>query len=91
MKKRKKVLYVLLTIVFSNFVTSVNALNIYNKKNAFYELGLKETAIALNLEESIKKYYNNKYPNYFGGIHLSDDASTVILKIVKENIPNELS
>lgn len=95
MRKNKKIIYLLISVALFAFATSVNALSntniTSNINNDYYELGFKETAIALRLEDKIKEYYNDEYPNYFGGVHLSEDATNVVLKIVKENIPDESS
>lgn len=40
---------------------------------------------------NIKDLYADEYPNYFGGMYISDDAKNLIIQIVKENIPNESS
>ncbi len=84
-----------LTLIFN--IIPVNASVNENKNNKEYEEYLERNwsmvQLATKVEKKIKDYYNiektyeDEYPSYFGGIYINDDATSLIIQIVKENIP----
>lgn len=86
-------------IIFVGFITSVNAASNLTKVDKKYEQYLESNwtrvELATKVYNRIADYYNIKeaykdiYPSYFGGMYISDDASKLIIQIVKNNIPNE--
>lgn len=46
-----------------------------------------QSEVAIKVDSLIKK--DNIYPNYFGGMYISDDSKNLIIQLVKDNIPKE--
>ena len=101
-KKSLKILFIFL-IMLSNISVCALSKNIDNLDNEIYDAVLKEAygdnykeylednwhkvEIAAKVEDLIEKYYKNIFPEYYGGMYISDDAKNLIIQIVKENIP----
>ncbi len=73
------------------FVVNLNAYelkqeesDLYNDK--LYELNLKNTLLANEIEDAIKEVNGGLYPSYFGGIYLNNGVKNVVLQIVKNNL-----
>lgn len=61
----------------------------YLKRN--WDLVQLSTKVQNKIKEyyKIEKEYEDEYPNYYGGIYLNDDATFLIIQIVKDKIPKE--
>ena len=89
----KKIIFFLVLAIF--MVTSVSAKEFARdiKDDAYYENNYNLVMIADKLQNflkeqyNIKEIFNDKYPEYYGGIYISDDAKNIILQIVEKNIP----
>ena len=46
-----------------------------------------ELSIAQKIDDLIKKNYVDSYPDYYGGMYISDDSKNLIIQIVERNIP----
>ena len=86
----------IIAFAISSFVTTiVNAQTISNKatKESEYEKNYKIIMISDSIQRYIKEEYNIEktfsdiYPEYFGGVYISEDGQNVILQIVEKNIP----
>ena len=86
----------IIAFAISSFVTTiVNAQTISNKatKESEYEKNYKIIMISDSIQSYIKEEYNIEktfsdiYPEYFGGVYISEDGQNVILQIVEKNIP----
>lgn len=88
----KKIKILLLIIVFF-ITTNVSA----ETMDDLYESNWNSIIIADKIQTYIKNTYNinkifeDKYPDFYGGIYISDDAKNVIIQIVKNKMPNESS
>jgi len=54
----------------------------------YYERNYQMTFVARDTEAIMKYRNDGKYPDYYGGMYISDDAYHLIVQIVKEKIPN---
>lgn len=94
MKKNKLILYILMLIAFA-FIPNVYAAAVDINDESFLERNWAMVELSTNLQKEIQKRYNisdiykDTYPEYFGGIYISDDANNLILQIVKDKIPKE--
>lgn len=78
-------------LAFAIFAFSVNALSISSSLPTYddiFELNMRQTQLAGRIEELLKE---DSYPNYFGGIYISDDSKNVVLQIVEKNLPEKNS
>jgi hypothetical protein len=66
-------------------------------ENNYLERNFERVELATKVQKTLNDYYNIKdvyndiYPSYFGGMYISDDASNLVIQIVKNNIPKENS
>lgn len=94
---KNKILVVFLgiiVVVFSAFVASVKALNtsvfvdeVYLENNWNRILLAEKVHSRITNYYNIEDYYKDTYPSYFGGMYISNDATKLIIQIVKSNIP----
>ena len=98
--KNKILLFVgLIATILFGFSTKVAAQNITTSDDyeKYLERNWKQVQLSTKIQNRMKKYYNIKdsfrdlYPDYYGGIYISDDAKNLIIQIVKENIPSKES
>ncbi len=99
--KNKIIIFLgLIAIVLTGFITSVNALSFAPSDSSFndedyLERNWARVELATKVQTTINDYYNIKdvyndiYPSYFGGMYISDDATSLIIQIVEKNIPTE--
>lgn len=89
--KNKILLFLSILVVTIFGITSVNASTL-SKDNYLNYLKRNERMIELSskVEQEMLKY-NDKYPSYYGGMYIEDNATNLVLQIVEKNIPNELS
>lgn len=61
----------------------------YLKRN--WELIQLSTKVQNKIKEyyKIEKEYEDKYPDYYGGIYMNDDATSLVIQIVKKYVPDE--
>lgn len=96
MKKLKNVFifaFIFLVLIVSTHVDAIED----SIKNSFYEKNYRMVMVADKVKKYLMEQYNikeefeDKYPEYYGGIYINEDAENVIIQIVKENIPKENS
>lgn len=89
-KMRRKLKYV---IIF--FIILIFALIFFFYKNKedelskYYERNYQMTFVSRNVDAFFKYRYDGGYPEYYGGMYISDDAYNLIVQIVKDKIPEE--
>jgi len=98
---KNKILFMLVgivVIVLTAFTVSVNATTLSSTfseadkaYHAILELNWSQNEIAERVDTLIRKHYKDSFPSYFGGMYISDDSTSLIIQIVKENIPKENS
>ena len=76
-------LFILTLIVLSTLLYKNKEKEIDN----FYEKNYQMSFVARNIEAFLKYRYDGKYPDYYGGMYISNDANNVIVEIVKEKLP----
>lgn len=85
----------LAAMTFGGFLTSASALSKESFENDYLERNYARVELATKVQTAINDYYNIKdvyndtYPSYFGGMYINDDASKLVIQIVKNNIPSE--
>lgn len=98
MKNKVKKILTLMLVVFTGFLSIVSAApaNIETEFDDEYLIrNWNMVELATKIENKIMKRYNIKetfedlYPDYFGGLYVSDDARNLIIQIVEKNIPQE--
>ena len=91
-KTRKKLINILFISFMLIAVLIILSIIIYNKKNNeisdYYERNYQMTFVARNIEAFLKYRYNGIFPDYYGGMYISNDAKNIIVQIVKNKIPN---
>lgn len=85
MKKNILKIMILFSFVFVLFLESTNA-EMFDQKTL--EKNWKQTLLAGKIEDIIKK---EGYPDYYGGMYISDDSEQLIIQIVRNNIPKKTS
>lgn len=102
MKNSKLKFLLLIAFAFISFVgsISVNAISklpddLSLTDEDYLERNWARAELATKVQKTMNDYYNIKevfndvYPSYFGGMYISDDATNLVIQIVKKNIPNE--
>jgi len=98
MKNKVKKILALMLVVFTGFLSIVSAApaNIETEfDDEYLNRNWNMVELATKIENKIMKRYNIKetfediYPDYFGGLYVSDDARNLIIQIVEKNIPQE--
>lgn len=91
-EKVKKRLY--LVIMFSIIIILlliIGGIFIYKNKDdeltLYYKRNYEKAYVGRDVEALMKYMYDGKYPDYYGGMYISDDAYNLILLIVKDKIP----
>ena len=90
-RMKKKLLLMLFIAVLS--IGNVKASRVDKEKS--FEDNYKMVELGTIIENKIANYYNiekrfeDLYPEYYGGMYISDDSKKIILQIVKDNIPNK--
>lgn len=85
----KKNFLKILGLTFLTFVIITNKVsaNVYTQEEI--ENNTKQLELANNIESLILNQNNGIYPEYYGGMYISDDSLNVVIQIVKKNIPNQ--
>lgn len=87
----KKFKILLLVFLLLTTIIKLNAKEIDDD----YEINWNSIVVSDKIQTYIKDKYNiveiyeDKYPDFYGGIYLSDDAKNVIIQIVKDKIPTK--
>lgn len=84
MKKRNLLFLVLSIFALLTFSNNANALEI---KSKYSDEEIKLNQERATLAGKIEAYFKGlNYPNYFGGIYISDDSRYVVVQIVDNNV-----
>lgn len=92
-KNREKKKYKIVITISTILIGVLIALGIVLYKNKddelekYYERNYQMSLVARNVEAFLKYRYNGKYPDYYGGMYISDDAYNLVVQLVEENIP----
>ena len=88
-KKKYKIVITISTILIGILI--VLGIVLYKNKDdeleKYYERNYQMSLVARNVEAFLKYRYNGKYPDYYGGMYISDDAYNLVVQLVEENIP----
>ena len=84
-----KRIFKLLGLTFLTFVmiTSKVSANGYSQEEI--EKNMEQVEHVSKIEGFILRHNNDVYPEYYGGMYISDDSLKVIIQIVEKNIPNQ--
>jgi len=89
--ERKKSKYIIIVSTILILVLVISGILFYKTKNdeldRYYERNYRMTFVARNVEAFFRYRYDNKYPDFYGGMYISDDAYNLIVQIVKDKIP----
>ena len=84
MKKRNLLFLVISIFALLTFSNNANALEI---KSKYSDEEIKLNQERATLAGKIEAYFKGlNYPNYFGGIYISDDSRYVVVQIVDNNV-----
>lgn len=88
-EKMTKRIFKLLGLTFLTFVmiTSKVSANVYSQEEI--EKNMEQVELVSKIEGFILRHNNDVYPEYYGGMYISDDSLKVIIQIVEKNIPNQ--
>lgn len=92
-KVRKKIKYVV--IVFCLLILILLTVGIIGYKNKdnelekYYERNYQMTFVARDVEAFLKYRHDGEYPEYYGGMYISDNADNLMVQIVKDKIPKQ--
>ena len=90
-KKKYKIVITISTILIGILI--VLGIVLYKNKDdeleRYYERNYQMSLVARNVEAFLKYRYNGKYPDYYGGMYISDDAYNLVVQLVEENIPTK--
>lgn len=88
---KKKILLILGILTAFLGITAVNALSVSSNSDMEH-LKRNENMLKLAAKVEQKLLENGgKYPAYYGGMYMSDDATNLVLQVVEKNIPTESS
>ena len=68
-------------------ITSKVSANGYSQEEI--EKNMEQVELVSKIEGFILRHNNDVYPEYYGGMYISDDSLKVIIQIVEKNIPNQ--
>lgn len=86
--KKKILLFLGIFVIVVFGVTSVNASGLSKDSYKNYLIrNEKMVELSNKVEQEILKY-DGKYPSYYGGMYIGDNATNLVLQIVEENIPD---
>ena len=95
LENEKIIYYIFNFVIYSS--RPVNAQTIDNQinKESHYEENYSIIMKADKIQKYLKNQYNvnnkfsNQYPEYFGGIYISEDGKDIVIQIVEEKIPSK--
>ena len=90
-KKKKNIIIIVFTFLITLLI--IFGLTIYKYKSRevedFYERNYQLTFVARDVEAFFKYRFGDVYPEFYGGMYISDDSYNLIVQIVEEKIPEE--
>ena len=89
-EKKKYKLVITISIILIGILIVLGIVLYKNKDDElerYYERNYQMSLVARNVEAFLKYRYNGKYPDYYGGMYISDDAYNLVVQLVEENIP----
>lgn len=92
-RQRKKLRCIILCSILLIFLLIFIGVYFYKRKSneidEYYERNYQMTFVARNVEAFLKYRFNGEFPNFYGGMYISDDAYNLIVQIVDKNIPEK--
>ena len=89
--KKKNIIIVI--FIFLIILLVIFGIIFYENKSRevedFYERNYQLTFVARDVEAFFKYRFGDVYPEFYGGMYISDDSYNLIVQIVKEKIPLE--
>ena len=90
-KKKFKIIIIISSILI--VILIVASIILYKNKDdeleKYYERNYQMSLVARNVEAFLRYRYDGKYPDYYGGMYISDDAYNLVVQLVEENIPSK--
>ena len=90
-KKKRNIIIIVFTLLITLLI--IFGLIIYEYKSRevedFYERNYQLTFVARDVEAFFKYRFGDVYPEFYGGMYISDDSYNLIVQIVEEKIPVE--
>ena len=87
-RKLKKVITISILIIVLLIITGII---FYKRKDneleKYYERNHQMTFVSRDVEAFLKYRYGGRYPDYYGGMYISNDAKKLIIQVVKEKLP----
>lgn len=88
-KKKSKIIIIISSILIAILI--IASIILYKNRDddleKYYERNYQMSLVARNVEAFLKYRYDGKYPDYYGGMYISDDAYNLVVQLVEENIP----
>ncbi|MCM1371037.1 MAG: helix-turn-helix transcriptional regulator [Clostridium sp.] len=92
-KEKKKLFWIIILSIIIIITLIIISVFVYktseDKISDYYEKNYQKTFVARNVDALLKYRNDGGYPDYYGGMYISDDANNLILLIVKDKIPSE--
>lgn len=92
-KTKKELHLVALISIIMIIILVIVSIFIYqrgkDKLSDYYERNYQKTLVARDVEALIKYRNDGEFPDYYGGVYISDDAYHLIVLIVKDKIPSK--
>ena len=90
-KKKRNIIIIVFTFLITLLI--IFGLIIYKYKSRevedFYERNYQLTFVARDVEAFFKYRFGDVYPDFYGGMYISDDSYNLIVQIVEEKIPEK--
>ena len=90
-KKKRNIIIIVFTFLITLLI--IFGLIIYKYKSRevedFYERNYQLTFVARDVEAFFKYRFGDVYPEFYGGMYISDDSYNLIVQVVEEKIPVE--
>ena len=90
-KKKRNIIIIFFTLLITLLI--IFGLIIYKYKSRevedFYERNYQLTFVARDVEAFFKYRFGDVYPDFYGGMYISDDSYNLIVQVVKEKIPEK--
>lgn len=90
-KKKRNIIIIVFTLLITLLI--IFGLIIYKYKSRevedFYERNYQLTFVARDVEAFFKYRFGDVYPEFYGGMYISDDSYNLIVQVVKEKIPEK--
>lgn len=84
-----KRIFKLLGLTFLTFVMITSKISANGYSQEEIEKNMEQVELVSKIEGFILRHNNDVYPEYYGGMYISDDSLKVIIQIVEKNIPNQ--